>query len=60
MASWLIAFVGFIYLWTAGALWFDGKQGLSIAFIGYALGNVGLYMEAKGLTFRQLYGILGL
>ena len=60
MASWLIAAVGFIYLWTAGALWVEGKQGLSIAFIGYALGNVGLYMEAKGLTFADLYAIMRL
>jgi hypothetical protein len=47
MASWLIAFIGVVYTVVAVNLFMTGKTGLGIAFIGYALGNVGLYMEAK-------------
>ena len=47
MASWLIATIGVVYLVVAVNLLMTGKTGLGIAFIGYALGNVGLYMEAK-------------
>lgn len=47
MASWLIATIGMVYLVIAVNLLMTGKTGLGIAFIGYALGNVGLYMEAK-------------
>ena len=46
MASWLIAIIGVVYLIVAINLLVTGKTGLGIAFIGYALGNVGLYMEA--------------
>ena len=46
MASWLIAFIGVVYTIVAINLLVTGKVGLGIAFIGYALGNVGLYMEA--------------
>lgn len=47
MGAALIAFVGVIYLGTAVALWFEGKVGLSLAFLGYAFANIGLYMAAK-------------
>jgi hypothetical protein len=47
MASWLIALIGIVYLVVAVNLLMTGKTGLGIAFIGYSLGNVGLYMEAK-------------
>ena len=47
MASWLIALIGIVYLVVAVNLLITGKTGLGIAFIGYSLGNVGLYMEAK-------------
>ena len=46
MASWLIAIIGVVYLIVAVNLLVTDKTGLGIAFIGYALGNVGLYMEA--------------
>ena len=45
MASWLIAVVGVVYLAVAIDLLITGKVGLGVAFIGYAIGNVGLYME---------------
>ena len=47
MASWLIAFIGVVYTIVAVNLLMTGKVGLGIAFIGYALGNVGLFMEAR-------------
>jgi hypothetical protein len=47
MASWLIALVGIVYTIVAVQLLVTGKTGLGIAFIGYALGNVGLFMEAR-------------
>ena len=47
MASWLIASIGIVYLLVAVQLLVEGKAGLGIAFLGYALGNVGLYIAAK-------------
>ena len=46
MSAWLIAIVGVVYTVVAVDLLLKGNIGLGIAFIGYALGNVGLYMEA--------------
>lgn len=48
MAASLIAFTGLIYLWTCIDLAFAGKYGLSLAYFGYSLSNVGLYFVAKG------------
>jgi hypothetical protein len=47
MSSWLIAIIGVVYLFVAVDLYIKGQLGLSIAFLGYSLGNVGLFMEAK-------------
>jgi hypothetical protein len=47
MASWLIAGIGIVYLLVAVQLLLEGKVGLGIAFLGYSLGNVGLYIAAK-------------
>jgi hypothetical protein len=47
MASWLIAGIGVVYLLVAIQLLVEGKIGLGVAFLGYALGNVGLYIAAK-------------
>jgi hypothetical protein len=46
MSAWLIAVVGVVYTVVAVDLLYKGNNGLGIAFVGYALGNVGLYMEA--------------
>jgi len=46
MSAWLIAIVGVVYTVVAVDLLLKGNIGLGIAFIGYALGNVGLYLEA--------------
>lgn len=47
MSSWLIAVIGVVYLVVAVDLFHKGQLGLSIAFLGYALGNVGLFLEAR-------------
>jgi len=47
MAAWLIAIIGVVYLVVAVQLLLQGKIGLGIAFVGYALGNVGLYIAAR-------------
>ena len=47
MAAWLIAVIGVVYLVVSIQLFLEGKVGLGIAFLGYAIGNVGLYMAAK-------------
>jgi hypothetical protein len=46
MSAWLIAIVGVVYAVVAIDLIVKGNTGLGIAFVGYALGNIGLYMEA--------------
>ena len=46
MSAWLIACIGIIYAIVAVDLYLAGRVGLSIAFVGYALGNVGLTLEA--------------
>jgi hypothetical protein len=45
MSSTLIAIIGVVYLGVCIDLFFKGSVGLSIAFLGYAIGNVGLYLE---------------
>jgi hypothetical protein len=50
MSAWLIAVIGVVYLVVAVDLIIKGNIGLGIAFIGYSLGNVGLYIAAKGVT----------
>ena len=47
MSAWLIAVVGIVYTVVAIDLLIKGNMGLGIAFVGYALGNVGLYLEAS-------------
>ena len=47
VASWLIAGIGVVYLVVAVQLLLQGKVGLGVAFLGYSLGNVGLYLAAK-------------
>jgi hypothetical protein len=47
VAAWLIAGIGVVYLVVAVQLLLQGKVGLGVAFLGYSLGNVGLYIAAK-------------
>jgi hypothetical protein len=47
VAAWLIAGIGVVYLVVAVQLLLEGKVGLGVAFIGYSIGNYGLWMAAK-------------
>lgn len=47
MSAPLIAIIGVAYLVVAGDLLIKGATGLGVAFLGYALGNVGLYIAAR-------------
>jgi hypothetical protein len=47
MSAWLIAFIGIVYFIIAIDLLLKGNVGLSISFLGYSLGNVGLYIVTK-------------
>ena len=46
MSAWLIAGIGIVYAIVAADLLINDKIGLGIAFVGYAIGNIGLTMEA--------------
>jgi len=48
MSAWLIAIIGVVYAVVAIDLLRVGNLGLGIAFVGYSIGNVGLYLAAKG------------
>ena len=51
MSSWLIATIGLAYLYIAGDFLIHGNMGMGITYLGYSLGNVGLYMlSLKGIT----------
>jgi len=50
MSAWLIAIIGVVYAVVAADLLWRGNIGLGIAFVGYSLGNVGLYLAAKAVT----------
>jgi hypothetical protein len=47
MSAWLIAVIGVVYFVISCDLYFKDDIGLAISFLGYSLGNVGLYMVAK-------------
>ena len=47
MSAWLIAIIGVVYFAIAVDLLIKGNIGLAISFLGYSLGNVGLYIVAK-------------
>jgi hypothetical protein len=49
MAEYLTGGVAIIYIIVGVIYLYTGKYGLGIAFIAYALANVGLILAAKGL-----------
>jgi hypothetical protein len=49
MSAWLIATIGVVYAVIAIDLLIKGNTGLGLAFVGYAIGNIGLTMEAMKL-----------
>lgn len=46
MSSWLIALTGLIYLYVAIEQGLKGNSGMSIAYVGYAFANWGLWKIA--------------
>jgi len=46
MNAWLIGSIGLVYSIVAAKFIIDGRIGMGIAFIGYAIGNIGLVLEA--------------
>jgi hypothetical protein len=47
MSSWLIALIGFVYLYIGLEQIYKGGIGTGIMFIGYAIANVGLILTVK-------------
>lgn len=47
MSGWLIALTGVIYAYVAAEQFWRGNPGMGIAYVGYALANIGLWMLAK-------------
>ena len=50
MSAWLIAVIGVVYLVVAVDLIIKGNMGLGVAFVGYSIGNVGLFIAARNVT----------
>jgi len=46
MSAWLIIVTGLIYAYIAAEQGYKGNMGMAVCYIGYALGNVGLYLMA--------------
>lgn len=47
MSSWLVAIIGFVYLYIAAEQYIKGNPGMAVMFSGYALANVGIIMGIK-------------
>lgn len=47
MSSWLVALMGVVYLYVAVEQLVKGSPPTAIMFLGYALGNLGLYFQVK-------------
>ena len=42
----MVAFVGGIYVLTAASYLAHNRPGMAVAFLGYAIGNLGFFMDA--------------
>jgi hypothetical protein len=47
MSSWLVATVGVIYFLTAIDSFFKNNMGLGVAFLGYSIGSIGLWIQTR-------------
>jgi hypothetical protein len=47
MSSWLVATVGVIYFFTAIDSFLKNNMGLGVAFLGYSIGCVGLWIQTR-------------
>lgn len=48
MDTGLLLFVGVVYLWVAVGYVRAGRWGMTVAFIAYALANLGFALDARG------------
>jgi hypothetical protein len=46
LSPWLLLIVGAIYLFVSVEFYFAGKYGLCLAFVAYAISNIGFMIEA--------------
>jgi hypothetical protein len=47
MSSWLVATVGVIYFFTAIDSFLKNNMGLGVAFLGYSIGCIGLWIQTR-------------
>jgi hypothetical protein len=47
MSHTLIALIGLAYIWIAVDQWVKGGTGVAVMFAGYAIGQLGVWMQAK-------------
>ena len=47
MSPWLILAIAVVYIIVSADLFYAGKAGLALAFLGYAIGNIGLWVAAR-------------
>lgn len=47
MSGWLIGLTGLIYAYVSAEQFWRGNPGMGIAYFGYALSNIGLYLLAR-------------
>ena len=47
MNAWLLALIGGVYLWVAGGYFFEGRIGMGLTFVAYAVANVGFIVDLK-------------
>ena len=47
MSHTLIAIIGVAYIWIGVEQWLKGDTGVGVMFIGYAVGQTGVWMQAK-------------
>ena len=45
MSSPLLLFVGAIYIGVAASYWLDGRAGMALAFLAYAIANIGFALD---------------
>jgi hypothetical protein len=47
MSHTLIALIGVAYIWIGVEQWLKGNSGVGIMFVGYALAQTGVWIQAK-------------
>ncbi len=47
MSGWLIGLTGIIYAYVCVEQFMKGNPGMGIAYFGYAVANIGLYLLAR-------------